>query len=105
MRQLAILLGVEEIAAVLLYNSVPPYMMEQMAPSQPLAGQTNQQAWARLLDDEFWEVACPKRLRAASGALSRLVRFYISIEDGECTVERDLGEYRAQQLEHLTGSV
>ena len=25
-----------------------------------------------------------------------MIRFYISIEDGECTVERDLGEFRTQ---------
>ena len=36
-RLLAALLGCEEAAAVLQYNGVLPYMIEQMAPSQPLA--------------------------------------------------------------------
>jgi hypothetical protein len=101
-RQLAKLLGCEEQAAILQYNSVLPYMIEQMEPSQPMAGKTNQQAWALLLDDEVWEAACPNRLRAASHVLGRLIRFYISIEDGECTVERDLAEFREQTLVHRT---
>ena len=67
---------------------------------EPLANCTNQQAWAMLLLPETWERACPRRHAAASGALAQLIRLYIAIEDGECTVERDLGELRAQILEH-----
>ena len=104
-RQLASLLGCEETPSILQYNSVLPYMIQQMEPTKPLAGLTNQQAWACILDEDFWEAACPKRLSQASGALSRIVRFYISIEDGECTVERDLGEFRSQQRQHQTGDV
>ena len=104
-RALAALLGCEAQAAILQYNGVLPYMLEQMEESHPLADKTNQQAWALLLDDHFWEAACPKRLSAASGALSRIIRFYISIEDGECTVERDLGEYRAHVMEHRTNDI
>ena len=89
-RQLAPLCGCEEAAAVLQYSGVLPYMIEQMALGQPLADKTNQQSWARLLDDDVWEAACPARLRTGSRALCRLIRFCISIEDGECTVERDL---------------
>ena len=105
MRQLAALLGCEEAPAVLQYNGVLPYMIQQMGPSQPLSGATNQQAWARVLDDDFWEAACPRRLRGASRVLCRLVRFYISTEDGECTVERDLARFRDQQLEHRTSDI
>ena len=101
-RKLAALLGCEETAAVLQYNGVLPYMLSQTAAGQPLAEKTNPQAWALLLDDGFWEKACPKRFVAASGVLRRLIRFYISIEDGECTVERDLGEFRAAQIEFRT---
>ena len=104
-RRMAGLLGLEEAAVILQYNSVIAYMLEQMRSLQPLAEKTNQQAWARLLDDAFWEAACPKRLRVSSRALCCLIRFYISIEDGECTVERDLGEFRAQVLEHRTNSL
>ena len=104
-RQLANLLGCEENAVVLQYQSVLQYMIMQMAPGQPLAEKSNQQAWALLLDDEFWEAACPNRLRAASRALAQLIRFYISIEDGECTVERDLAEFREKIKEHRTSDM
>ena len=81
-------------------ESQPPAGME----SQPLVGKTNQQAWARLLDDAWWEEACPKRLRIFFRALSDVMRFYNSIEYGECIVERDPSEFRAQQVEHVNAS-
>ena len=99
-RTVAALLGCEEAAAVLQYNSVLPYMLERMAPGQPLAEVSNQAAWASLLSDETWAEACPRATLAASGALRKLIRFYISIEDGECTVERDLSEVRALRVTH-----
>ena len=104
-RQLASLLGCEEQAAVLQYNSVLPYMIQLMAPNQPLAETTNQQAWALLLDAECWEAACPNRVRAASRALGRLIRFYISVEDGERSVERDLCQFREQKLQRRTDNM
>ena len=78
-RQLASLLGREERAAELQYTDVLDYMLKQWAPAQPLAGKTNQEAWALLLDDGVWEAACPSRLRSSSGALCRLIRFYLSL--------------------------
>jgi len=101
-RQLARLLGLEEIAAELQYVDVLNYMIKQWAPTQPLAGKTNQEAWALLLNDGVWEAACPSTVPAASRVLRRIIRFYISIEDGECTVERDLGVFRDKKLEHRT---
>ena len=76
-----------------------------MGSDQASGGKTNHEAWAHLLDDGVWEAACPSRLRAASGALCRISRFYISIEDGECTVERDLGVFRDKKLEHRTNDI
>ena len=104
-RRLANLLGCEEEAVILQYQSALPYMIEQMQPLQPLAGKTNQEAWAILLDDATWESACPARLRVSSRSLRMVIRFYISIEDGECTVERDLGEFREQIQEHRTSNM
>jgi hypothetical protein len=115
-RQLATLTGCEEAAAVLQYSSVVPYMVNQLLAgdslsqplaglNQPLAGDSNQQAWALLLRDDVWNDACPKRSVSASRALRKMIRFYISIEDGECTVERDLGEFRSQMMTHCTGSM
>ena len=101
-RQLARLLGLEEIAAELQYTDVLNYMIKNWAPNQPLAGKTNQEAWALLLNDGVWEAACPSTVPAACRVLRRIIRFYISIEDGECTVERDLGVFRDKKLEHRT---
>ena len=75
-----------------------------MRPGQPLAEVSNQVAWASLLCDDTWEAACPRATLAASGALRKLIRFYISIEDGECSVERDLGELRDMRRTHRCGS-
>ena len=58
-----------------------------------------------LLDEAIWEAACPNRVPAASRALGRLIRFYISIEDGECSVERDLAQFREQKMQHRTGDM
>ena len=104
-RQVAAALGCDETAAVLQYNDVILYMLTQSSPGQPLAALTNQQAWARLLDDKFWDAACPGRLVGASHVLRKLIRFYISIEDGECSVERDFGALRDLRTEHRTGRV
>ena len=90
-RQLAGMLACDEQAAILQYNDVVPYMLREMAEGLPLAAKTNQQAWATLLDDECWDAAHPRRLRAASGALRKMIRFYISIEDGECRRARPWG--------------
>ena len=49
--RLASLVGVEQTAATLQHNGVLPYMIAQLGPDQPLAGLSNQQAWALLLDD------------------------------------------------------
>ena len=103
--RLASLLGVEQAAATLQYNGVLPYMIAQSGPNQPLAGLSNQQAWALLLDDGVWEKACPKRLLAGSGALRAMIRFYISIEDGECTVKRDLAEFREAKQVYTTANM
>ena len=103
-RSLATLLGCEEAAAVLQYKSVLPWMLEQMAPGRALAKASNQEAWASLLSNETWQKACTRATLAASGALRKIIRFYISIEDGECSVERDLGELRDMRRTHRCGS-
>ena len=103
--RLASLVGVEQAAATLQYNGVLPYMIAQSGKKQPLAGLSNQQAWALLLDDGVWEKACPTRLLAGSGALRAMIRFYISIEDGECTVERDLAEFREAKQVYRTANI
>ena len=103
--QVAQALGCDEAAAGLQYRDVVPFMLEQFSAGKPLAEKTNQEAWARLLDDAFWQLACPNRLPHASWALRKIIRFYISIEDGECAVERDFAVLRDELREHRTPDV
>jgi hypothetical protein len=72
-RQLARLLGREEQAAELQYTDVLSYMISQWAPDQPLAGKTNQEAWARLLDDVFGRRHAPA---GSAQPLARCVESY-----------------------------
>jgi len=72
-RKCATLLGADETAAVLQYHGVLPYLLRQMEPLQPLAGKSNQEAWALLLDDKVWDEACKQRLRATDGSLHRVI--------------------------------
>ncbi len=99
-------LGCDQAAAVLAYKDVVPYVLAQFCRALPLAEQqTNQEAWASLLDDACWRDACPTRLVGTSSALRKLIRFYISIEDGECSVERDFACLRGLKGEHRTRNV
>jgi hypothetical protein len=98
--QIAVALGLEETAVVGGYKGVIKYILEQMKAGQPLAEMSNQTAWACCLDAAFLESACPGRLSSTFSAFGKVIRFYISIEDGECTVERDFAEYRGKESEH-----
>ena len=91
---MAVALGLEVTAVVGGYKGVIKYMLEQMEDGQPLAEMSNQTAWDCCLDSEFLELACPGRLPSSFREFGKVIRFYISIEDGECTVERDFAELR-----------
>ena len=58
-----------------------------------------------MLEDETWEAACPGKYFSSRPSFQKLIRFYISIEYGECTVERDLGEFRDEIQEHRTSNI
>ena len=91
---MAAALGLEVTAVVGGYQGVIKYMLEQMEDGQPLAEMSNQTAWDCCLDPEFLDLACPGRLPSSFREFGKVIRFYISIEDGECTVERDFAELR-----------
>ena len=97
LRLLAQRLGVNETAALLQYNDVAPWVVKNSEPGEPLATCNNQTAWASLLDPETWDQATGGRLDTNSPALRTIIRFYICLEDGECTVERDLATLRGQK--------
>ena len=77
-------------AAILEYRDVSGPILAATAPGQPLATKTNQQVWSTLLPREY---RVPGRV-APLRVLPHIIRFYISIEDGECQVERDFGTVR-----------
>ena len=77
-------------AAVLEYRDVSGPILAATAPGQPLATKANQQVWSILLPREY---PVPGRV-APLRVLPHIIRFYISIEDGECQVERDFGTVR-----------
>ena len=97
---MAVALGLEETAVVGGYKDVIKYILEQMEVGQPLAAMSNQKAWACCLDPAFLESACPGRLASTFSAFGKVIRFYISIEDGECTVERDFAAFRQLIEQH-----
>ena len=59
--------------------------------------------WAALLDDNIMSSHMPQAERPTLQALNVLIRFYISIEDGECVVERDLGTLASSTHAHKNG--
>ena len=99
-RLLAQMLAVNEASVVLQYTDVTPWVLASTENDKPLAGKSNQAVWSTLLARDGWENASPRHFGEHSGALPRIIRFYISIEDGECAVERDLGALRAALLEY-----
>ena len=97
-KTLANLIGVGPAEAVLQYVDVAPWLISSTRTGQPLATSSNQAAWSKLLCPRVREEATPRRHHRYI-ALQALIRFYVSIEDGECSVERDLAKLRAQHFE------
>ena len=75
-------------SAVLEYRDVSAPLLASVATGQPLAAASNQRVWSQVLAKTF---VVPSRI-APLRLLPGIVRFYLSIEDGECQVERDLGQ-------------
>ena len=96
-REIAKELGVDGTRAVLEYRTVAPLVLELTSPGRPLATASNSTIWKALLD----EAVLPQL--STMTALQVLIRFYISIEDGECVVERDLGTLTSITHAHKNG--
>ena len=64
----------------------------------------NRLAWSICLCDDFVETHLPTRA-APLTVLPRLIRFYFSVLDGECAVERDLGYLQAEVEAHCNMSI
>ena len=63
----------------------------------------NRDAWGELLDAAFVSSRFPAR-SAPFSQLPLAIRFYVSVEDGECSNERDLGGLREDLKQHYNGS-
>ena len=82
-------LQIDKRLAVCEYKQVALLILDLTSPGRPLATATNNQVWQAMLQPSVRLSHLPQR--SAMQALHFLIRFYISIEDGECAVERDLG--------------
>jgi len=103
LRDIAKDVGVDGSAAAREYRDITPLLLELTSPGRPLATASNSQMWAALLDDNIMPSHMPQAERPTVQALNVLIRFYISIEDGECVVERDLGTLTSITHAHKNG--
>ena len=79
-------------AADIEYQRVAPMVLKLTTHGRPLATASNSAVWEALLEER---PHCP--------SLKQLIRFYLSIEDGECQVERDLGVLSKENKANLNG--
>ena len=92
-------LKVDRDIAGLEYREVAPIILKLTAPGASLEKASNFEVWRALLEPNAFELYYFPRRRGLR-ALWLPIRFYISIEDGECGVERDLGTLVAFIKEH-----
>ena len=71
-------------------------------PDQPLVGKSNREVWGNCLDTRFLEKHLPGKCFIH---IPKLVRFYESILDGSCGVERGLATVRAFITENRTHDI
>ena len=79
------------IQAILEYRDVAGTVLGLIRRGKPLAAASNACVWSFVVSPGF---ICEGRV-APLRFLPKLARWYISIEDGECSVERDLALVRA----------
>jgi hypothetical protein len=97
-------------AALLEYKALATLLAGLAAPGQPLATKTNRETWGLCLDPAFLDKHLPPppsngvldSYARALATMQDLVRFYESILDGSCGVERGLAKVRASISEHRT---
>ena len=95
-------LHVDELTAAQEYSQVARLIFTLTSPGRPLATKSNNAVWERMLRPDVTLSHLPQ-LKTMK-ALNVLSRFYLCIEDGECVVERDLGELLEIMAAHKNGS-
>ena len=103
LRRVAQDLHVDEVTAAKEYRQVALLILDVTSPGRPLATASNSEVWQAMLEPNITLSNLPQL--SAMRCLHVLIRFYISIEDGECAVERDLGVLSKFAREHNTGSL
>ena len=94
-------LKADEATAAIEYCEVAPLILDLTSRGRPLATASNSEVWAAMLDPNVRLSHLPQR--STFRTLHVLIRFYISIEDGECAVERDLGVLAKFEQAHTNG--
>ena len=100
-RKIAKDLGADETTACIEYCEVAPLILDLTSRGRPLATASNSEVWAAMLEPNVRLSHLPQR--STFRTLHVLIRFYISIEDGECAVERDLGVLAKFEQAHTNG--
>ena len=81
------------------YKEVAAIILKLTAPGGSLEKASNLEVWQSMLDPKVVELSYFPQRRGLR-ALLLPIRYYISVEDGECGVERDLGTLAAFIKEH-----
>ena len=92
-------MGVDAAQAAREYRLAGRTIAEWTNPGQPLAIATNNGVWKAMLSPTLIWSNLPQNQNLR--ALNLLIRFYISIEDGESPVERDLAALCAFNDAHV----
>ena len=98
---LATELHVDGTTAVQEYRLVARLIVSLTSPGRPLATVTNSEVWRAMLRPNVRLSHLPQSSQMR--AMNVLIRFFISIEDGECAVERDLGALSKISAAHMNG--
>jgi len=87
----------DEAAALLEYQALAKLMAGLAQPGQPLATKTNREIWGHCLDGSFLREHLPDK---SFTHIPDLIRYYHSILDGSCGVERGHAQIRGMIQEH-----
>ena len=101
-RTLAQELGVDGTVAAREYRQIAILICDQTAPGRPLAAKGNNEVWAAMMSPNVALSHLPRVQNLQ--ALHVVIRFYLSIEDGECPNERDLGDLLKIMGAHTNGT-
>jgi len=92
----------DEAVALVEYKELASCFARLALPGRPLATKSNREIWGHCLDDSFLREHFPGRPFLH---FQDLIRYYQSIEDGSCNVERGLAGVRAYIKEFQSNDI